>query len=142
MHLEDLAEKAAEFRAEEAHIQHEVRVCVAASCQSSGSLPVLEALKTACGDGGGTCKVKGVGCMGLCSAGPLVAVADKDRELTDSVLYRDVTPADAAEIILEDETNDGVDLDALAEQNGYTLMRTADGAPPNTRSQARYIRFV
>lgn len=35
-----------------------------------------------------------------------------------------------------------VDLDALAEQNGYALMRTADGAPPHTRSQARYIRFV
>lgn len=35
-----------------------------------------------------------------------------------------------------------VDLDALAEQNGYALMRSGDGAPPQTRSQARYIRFV
>ncbi|WP_295404928.1 NuoF family protein [uncultured Thiocystis sp.] len=99
MHLEDLAEKAAEYRAEEAAVRREVRVCVAASCQSSGSLPVLEALTNACGDGGGSCRVKGVGCMGLCSAGPLVAVADKDCGLADSVLYRDVTPADAPDIL-------------------------------------------
>ena len=99
MHPEDLAEKAAQFRAEEAAIKREVRVCVAASCQSSGALPVLDALQQACGDGGGTCRVKGVGCMGLCSAGPLVAVADKDCDLVDSVLYRDVTPADAPDIM-------------------------------------------
>ncbi|EXJ16967.1 NuoF family protein [Imhoffiella purpurea] len=99
MHLEDLAEKAAEFRAEEAGIQREVRVCVAASCQSSGSLAVMEALEDACGDGKGTCRVKGVGCMGLCSAGPLVSIADKDCSLDESVLYRDVTPADAPEIM-------------------------------------------
>ncbi|AFL73156.1 NADH-quinone oxidoreductase subunit NuoF [Thiocystis violascens] len=99
MHLEDLAEKAAEYRAEEAAVKREVRVCVAASCQSSGSLPVLEALTQACGDGGGACRVKGVGCMGLCSAGPLVAVADKDCGLADSVLYRDVTPDDASDIM-------------------------------------------
>ncbi|EGV28267.1 NADH dehydrogenase (quinone) [Thiorhodococcus drewsii AZ1] len=99
MHLEDLAEKAAEFRAEEAAIQREVRVCMAASCQSSGSLAVMDALKDACGDGNGTCHVKGVGCMGLCSAGPLVAVADKDCGLDASLLYRDVTPNDAPDIM-------------------------------------------
>jgi len=100
MHLEDLAEQAAQYRNEEAHIEREVRVCVAASCQSSGSLPVLEALKSACDtQGAGSCKVKGVGCMGLCSAGPLVAVADKDCALNESVLYRDVTPDDAPDIM-------------------------------------------
>ncbi|MGQ9830307.1 MAG: NADH-ubiquinone oxidoreductase-F iron-sulfur binding region domain-containing protein [Thermochromatium sp.] len=100
MHLEDLAEQAALYRAEEAHIDREVRVCVAASCQSSGSLAVLEALKSACDTQGyDTCKVKGVGCMGLCSAGPLVAVADKDCALNESVLYRDVKPDDAPDIM-------------------------------------------
>jgi bidirectional [NiFe] hydrogenase diaphorase subunit len=98
MHLEDLAEKAEAFRAEESHIRHEVRVCVAASCQSSGALPVFEALTQACGDGG-DCKVKGVGCMGLCSAGPLVAVAEKGSDLAGALLYRDVAPADAPEIL-------------------------------------------
>jgi bidirectional [NiFe] hydrogenase diaphorase subunit len=99
MHPEDLAEKAAQFRAEEAAIKREVRVCMAASCQSSGAQPVLAALTEICGDGKGMCHVKGVGCMGLCSAGPLVAVADKDCGLADAVLYRDVTPADAPDIM-------------------------------------------
>ncbi len=99
MHPEDLAEKAAQIRAETAAIKREVRVCMAASCQSSGSAPVLAALTDICGDGGGTCHVKGVGCMGLCSAGPLVAVADKDCTLSNAVLYRDVTPADAPDIM-------------------------------------------
>jgi bidirectional [NiFe] hydrogenase diaphorase subunit len=100
MHLEDLVEMAAEYRAEDAGVKREVRVCIAASCQSSGALPVMEALTQACGDGGGgACKVKGVGCMGLCSAGPLVAVADKDCDLAGSTLYRDVTPEDAPDIM-------------------------------------------
>ena len=99
MHPEDLAEKAAQIRAETAAIKREVRVCMAASCQSSGAQPVLAALADICGDGGGTCHVKGVGCMGLCSAGPLVAVADKDCTLANAVLYRDVTPADAPDIM-------------------------------------------
>ena len=99
MNLDDLADKAEEFRAAESAIDHEVRVCMAASCQSSGARPVLDALVEACGDGGGTCKVKGVGCMGLCSAGPLVSVADRGADLVDTVLYRDVTPEDAGEIM-------------------------------------------
>lgn len=98
MNLDDLAEKAEEFRALDALVEHEVRVCVAASCQSSGSLPVLEALAKECGDGGGPCKIKGVGCMGLCSAGPLVAVAERGADISGSVLYRDVSPQDAPEI--------------------------------------------
>lgn len=99
MHLEDLAELAARYRAEETHEQ-EIRVCVAASCQSSGALPVLEALKGTCAtQGNGRCKVMGVGCMGLCSAGPLVAVAERDGDLNSAVLYRHVTPADAPEIL-------------------------------------------
>ena len=36
--------------------------------------------------------------MGLCSAGPLVAVADHGADLAHSTLYRDVKPEDAADI--------------------------------------------
>jgi bidirectional [NiFe] hydrogenase diaphorase subunit len=97
MNLDDLAEKAEEFRALNADIVHEVRVCVAAACQSSGSLPVLEALTNENKEG--TCKVKGVGCMGLCSAGPMVAVAPKEGGIPDSVLYREVKPEDAADVL-------------------------------------------
>ena len=99
MNLDDLADKAEEFRALDAGIGHEVRVCMAASCQSSGAQPVIEALVKANSGKEGCCKVKGVGCMGLCSAGPLVAVADKGADLTGSVLYRDVKPEDAPDII-------------------------------------------
>ncbi len=97
MNLDDLAEKAEEFRALDADITHEVRVCVAAACQSSGSLPVLEALTKESQNP--TCKVKGVGCMGLCSAGPMVAVSPKGGGIADSVLYRDVKPQDAADVL-------------------------------------------
>jgi bidirectional [NiFe] hydrogenase diaphorase subunit len=95
MNLDDLADMAEEVRALDAGLEHEVRVCMAASCQSSGAPPVFEALKGAVPDGP-TCKVKGVGCMGLCSAGPLVAVQSKDA--SEPLLYRDVTPDDAPDI--------------------------------------------
>ena len=39
------------------------------------------------------CKVKGVGCMGLCAAGPLVS-ADANEKM-----FQNVTPGDAAAII-------------------------------------------
>ncbi len=96
MNLDDLSELAEEIRAADADVTHEVRVCMAASCQSSGSQPVLEALQAAVSDSHG-CRVKGVGCMGLCSAGPLVAVASDDEQTP--VLYRDVGPDDARDII-------------------------------------------
>jgi len=95
MNLDDLADMAEEVRALDADLEHEVRVCMAASCQSSGATPVLEALRGAVPDGS-RCKVKGVGCMGLCSAGPLVAV--QSRGAPEAVLYRDVAAADAPDI--------------------------------------------
>ena len=99
MNLDDLAELAEQFRAADPVVEREVRVCVAASCQSSGASPVFDALVASLGDGKPACKVKGVGCMGLCSAGPLVSVADKDGDLEGSVLYRDVAPEDAEDIV-------------------------------------------
>jgi bidirectional [NiFe] hydrogenase diaphorase subunit len=99
MNLDDLADLAEQYRAVDPEVKREVRVCVAASCQSSGSVPVFDALVAGLGDGKPSCKVKGVGCMGLCSAGPLVSVAEKDSTLEESILYRDVTPDDADEII-------------------------------------------
>ncbi len=98
MNLDDLAEKAEQFRAGDTGVAHEVRVCTAASCLSSGAQPVLEALAAQCGEGG-SCRVKEVGCMGLCSAGPLVAVAEPTADLSASVLYRDVTAEDAPDIL-------------------------------------------
>jgi bidirectional [NiFe] hydrogenase diaphorase subunit len=107
MNVDDLAELARGYRDEGAAVPHEVRVCMAASCQSSGAQPVFDALVAAQGAAGtegtgtanGGCKIKGVGCMGLCSAGPLVAVAEPGSDLAGSVMYRDVQPGDAAELL-------------------------------------------
>ena len=96
MNLDDLADMAEEVRALDADLEHEVRVCMAASCQSSGAAPVLDAIKGAVPEGH-RCKVKGVGCMGLCSAGPLVAVQSKDP--AEAILYRDVAAGDAGDIV-------------------------------------------
>jgi bidirectional [NiFe] hydrogenase diaphorase subunit len=113
MNVDDLADLAQSYRDEASAVRHEVRVCMAASCQSSGAQPVFDALVAAqdkggdgvtegapaSGQAGGGCKVMGVGCMGLCSAGPLVAVARPGSDLAASVLYRDVQPGDATDIL-------------------------------------------
>ena len=73
----------------------EIRVCVAAGCLSSGSDKVLENLQSAVKEQGKEkcCRVKGVGCMGLCKAGPLVSVQP------DNTMYQGVKPEDAPEIV-------------------------------------------
>ena len=75
---------------------HEIRVCTAAGCLSQKSDVLLEALTNAAEKVESCkCKVKGVGCMGLCSAGPLVEVKSNDAK----VMYQKVKSEDAAEVI-------------------------------------------
>ena len=73
--------------------QHEVNVCMAAGCMSLHSEALLKALQKEAASTGSHCRVRGTGCMGLCSAGPLVAVEP------DRLLYQHVTPADAPDLI-------------------------------------------
>lgn len=63
-----------------------VNVCVAASCASSGSIELKNQLQKEAGsrEDLADCKVQGVGCMGLCSRGPLVSVEP------DQILYGEV----------------------------------------------------
>jgi bidirectional [NiFe] hydrogenase diaphorase subunit len=96
MQLDDLNELAEEVRASHQSCEHCVRVCMAASCQSSGADGLLERLKSAAPDGGQV-QVKPVGCMGLCSAGPLVEVRSKDAE--QPVMYQHVDAEDADQIM-------------------------------------------
>ena len=72
-----------------------IRVCVAAGCLSANAQAVKQSLETAVADAGlgESVQVVGVGCLGLCSGGPLVAV---DPE---NVLYEKVAPADAPSIV-------------------------------------------
>ncbi len=92
---EELNEIAETEREKQQQYTHRLHVCTAAGCLSSQSGRVLEALKKEVGDRGleKTCQVKGVGCMGLCSAGPLVAVEP------EGMLNQGVVPEDAAEIL-------------------------------------------
>jgi len=78
-------------------MRHHICVCTAAGCQSAGSGEVKNALAREVADLGlkHTCEVKGVGCMGLCSAGPLVSVECGE----DRVLYQKVKPDDAEDIV-------------------------------------------
>jgi bidirectional [NiFe] hydrogenase diaphorase subunit len=78
-----------------AKFQHRLCVCTAAGCLSSGAGEVAVALKQEIAEAGmqNEVHVKTVGCMGLCSAGPLVSVEQ------DSHLYASVTPAEAGEIV-------------------------------------------
>jgi bidirectional [NiFe] hydrogenase diaphorase subunit len=82
-----------------------LHVCVAAGCLSSQSQQVKEALEAQIKSKGleATCRVKGVGCMGLCAAGPLVSVPTKN------VMYKNVTPEVAPEIIDAAQTNKPVE---------------------------------
>jgi bidirectional [NiFe] hydrogenase diaphorase subunit len=81
-------------REAQAQIARRVNVCLAAgclSCQSQGVKDAFDKEITARGLEK-RCQAKGVGCMGLCSEGPLVS--------TDSgVLYKNVGAGDAGEIL-------------------------------------------
>ncbi len=93
--LQDIAKTEKQVQAKH---PHHICVCTAAGCLSAGSGEVKKALEKEVIESGmkQECHVKGVGCMGLCSAGPLITVDDR--------MYRDVTPDDASDIVrsLED----------------------------------------
>jgi bidirectional [NiFe] hydrogenase diaphorase subunit len=89
----DLERVAAAERA--AWAPRRVRCCTAAGCQASGSLAVVEALTRAVVDRGAQAEVQvePVGCLKLCSRGPLVQ-ADPSGET-----FASVKPEDAASVV-------------------------------------------
>ena len=95
MTIEELRKIAEAERDAEKKFQHHVCVCIAAGCLSSGADHVRDALKKEVAESGmkNEVLVKGVGCMGLCSAGPLVTVE------TEDTMFANVTPEGAPEII-------------------------------------------
>jgi bidirectional [NiFe] hydrogenase diaphorase subunit len=92
---EELGEIAATQEQSVLQYKHRIHVCTAASCLSSGSDKVREALAQEVTAQGREkqCLVKGVGCMGLCAKGPLVSVKPH------TMMYQNVTPEDAPDII-------------------------------------------
>jgi bidirectional [NiFe] hydrogenase diaphorase subunit len=95
MTIEELRKIGETERATQKKYPHHVHVCIAAGCLSSGSDQVRDALQKEVAESGmqNEVLVKGVGCMGLCSAGPLVSV-ESDRKM-----YANVTPEEAPEIV-------------------------------------------
>jgi bidirectional [NiFe] hydrogenase diaphorase subunit len=118
----DLAQIASQEQTNDEQFHYQVMCCNSTACLSAGARAVFEKLET-------TVKTKGlgaevqvvpVGCMGLCSKGPIVKVnSDKPHDSTyhripethtsagsyrvhvgESVLYHSVTPALAEEIVL------------------------------------------
>ena len=91
---DELNEIAETEREAQKRFKHRVNVCVAAGCVSCQSQSVKDALdKDIARRGWGDhCQAKGVGCMGLCSEGPLVSTGSGQ-------MYKSVAAADAAEIL-------------------------------------------
>jgi bidirectional [NiFe] hydrogenase diaphorase subunit len=99
MTLDELRDIAEKEREKQAQYQHELHVCTAAACLSQRSDQVKASLEAEIKERGlgDCCKVKGVGCMGLCAAGPLVS-DEKNRRLYQNVRPTDERP-DAKEIV-------------------------------------------
>ena len=93
---EELDQIAETEREAQSQFTQRVNVCVAAGCLSCQSQAVKDALDQEVARRGTKdhCQVKGVGCMGLCSEGPLVSTS-----ASGSVSTRRSKPADGAAIL-------------------------------------------
>ena len=99
MTLEDLREIARTEREKQQEFPQKIHVCTAAACLSQRSDKVKAGIEARIKEKGleKSCHVKGVGCMGLCAAGPLVSVEPEGK------LYQGVRPpeegSDTADIV-------------------------------------------
>ena len=95
LNIEDLHQIAKIEKDTQQGFQHRIHVCVAAGCLSCGSGAVKDALAREVLKRGleNWCQIKGVGCLGLCSVGPLIAME------VGGQFYQGVTVADVADII-------------------------------------------
>jgi bidirectional [NiFe] hydrogenase diaphorase subunit len=91
---EEMEQIAEQERESQQKFTQRVNVCVAAGCLSCQSDAVKDALtkEVAARATGDHCQVKGVGCMGLCSEGPLVTTSN-------GYMYKGVAAVDAAELL-------------------------------------------
>ncbi len=95
MNVDELNQLATEEQENQNKFEKHICVCVAAGCLSSHADKVQESLTQEVERQGLTDKihVKGVGCMGLCSRGPLVSIEP------EGTLYQYVKPEDTSEIV-------------------------------------------
>ncbi len=95
MTIDELQQLAEKEREERRRFRCRFNVCVATGCVMCGSERVKEALEEAVKARGleKEVEVKGVGCLGLCSAGPMILVEP------DGILYQRVTLEDAPALV-------------------------------------------
>jgi bidirectional [NiFe] hydrogenase diaphorase subunit len=93
MTSEELLQIAETVNSEHGAFEHEVNVCVALGCLSQHSDKLKDALAREAAASGKSCRVRQTGCMGLCSAGPLVMVEPAET------LYGRVQEDDAKAVI-------------------------------------------
>jgi bidirectional [NiFe] hydrogenase diaphorase subunit len=106
MTLDEIREIARIEADREEGYRHRINVCVAAGCLSCQSASVKEAFEKEIAKRGleNWCRVKGVGCLGLCSGGPLVAIEPA------GILYHAVSVPDVSDVL---EALDDRPLDRL-----------------------------
>ncbi len=82
-------------RADEATFAHHINICTSSGCVASGSEAVKKQITDEVKERGlqKTCRVTGVGCLGLCGAGPVLSVEP------ENVLYQKVKADDSTDII-------------------------------------------
>lgn len=110
MTIEELEQIASETRAKREEGARELNVCMAAGCLALRSDALKSALDEEVKRSGAACRVRGVGCMGLCSLGPLVAAEP------GGVLYRNVTAESAPALVTSPESEDAKKLVCSREQ--------------------------
>lgn len=106
MTIEELQEIGKIEKDRQEGFRHSIHVCVAAGCLSCQSGLVKEALEKEVSRRGleSWCQVKGVGCLGLCSSGPLIAMEP------DGILYKGAQVSDVSDIL---ESLGGAPVDRL-----------------------------
>ena len=124
MTVEELHEKQAAEQARQQALENRIYCCTAAGCISCGAESVKRSIADHIKTSGreGKVEVRGTGCMGLCSHGPLV------RSTADDSLYGGITPEDAPALI----SSNPVEKEQLK-------IKRADQSAPFFTSQRRIV---
>lgn len=97
--IEDLQEIAEKKRCTEKSCKDELRICIGSSCAALGSVEMQKSLskKVKEKELDKKCKVKGVGCNGLCSAAIMVSAYDKADE--KEIIYGGIETTDEERLL-------------------------------------------
>ncbi len=104
--IEDLQEIADKKKCTEKSCKGELRICTGSSCAALGSMELEKSLSKRAKDEGlnEKCKVKGVGCNGLCSAAIMAMRYDKANN--KETIYGGIEPGDEDKLLklMEDDS--------------------------------------